>query len=374
MNKKKIVASLAAVAMVATLFAGCGTKTETKTTPKSDFKVALSTDEGGLNDKSFNQAANTGAEKAKKEFGFSYKAIESKTKEDYESNLNALITDKSNLVFGVGFQMETAMENVAKKNPTVNFCLIDSPAFVDPTAKSPVQISNVQSFVFKANEGSFLMGIIAGKMTKTNKVGFIGGKDFDLISNFEAGFAAGVKAVNPEAAKGLISPDGKAFGTTVKYADSFGDTTKGKVLAQSLITDGCDVIYHAAGGVGEGMFQAIQEAKTNGKTVWGIGVDMDQAVTLPKYANIILSSMMKRVDTATYTASKELVNKTFKGGSITSLGLKEEGVGIAESSKTNTPQAVLDLVGKYKAAVVAGTIIVPGNRAEVKTFAPAAIK
>ena len=375
MNKKKIVASLAAVAVVATLFAGCKTTKETPKVVKSDFKVALSTDEGGLNDKSFNQAADTGVKKGQKEFNFSYKAIESKTKEDYESNLNALIADKSNLVFGVGFQMETAVENVAKKNPTVNFCLIDSTASVDPTNfVNPVQISNVQSILFKANEGSFLMGVIAGKMTKSNKVGFIGGKDFALISNFEAGFAAGVKAVNPEAAKGLTSPDGKAFGTTVKYADSFGDTTKGKVLAQSLIADGCDVIYHAAGGVGEGMFQAVQEAKTNGKTVWAIGVDMDQAVILPKYANIILSSMMKRVDTATYSATKDLVNKAFKGGSITSLGLKEDGVGIADSSSKNTPKDVLDLVTKYKAAVVAGTIIVPGTRAEVKTFAPAAIK
>ena len=379
MNKKKIVASLAAVAVVATIFAGCGAKTPTPTptptpTVKSDLRVALSTDEGGLNDKSFNQAANAGATKASKEFNFAYKAIESAKKEDYEANLNALIADKSNLVFGVGFQMETAMENIAKANPKTSFCLIDSPAFVDATSKTPVQLSNVQSFVFKANEGSFLMGIIAGKMTKTNKIGFIGGKDFDLISNFEAGFAAGVKAVNPEAAKGLISPDGKAFGKTVKYADSFGDTTKGKVLAQSLITDGCDVIYHAAGGVGEGMFAAIQEAKDGGKVVWGIGVDMDQAVTLPKYADIILSSCMKRVDTATYEASKELVNKSFKGGEITALGLKEDGVGISDTSKTNTPQPVLDLVAKYKAAVIAGTIVVPGNRAEVITFAPAEIK
>jgi basic membrane protein A len=378
MNKKKIVASLAAVAVVATLFAGCGTTTTptptpSKTAAKSDLRVALSTDEGGLNDKSFNQAANEGATKASKEFGFSYKAIESKTKEDYEPNLNALIQDKSNLVFGVGFQMETALENVAKANPTVNFCLIDSGAYVDATAANPVQLSNVQSFVFKANESSFLMGVIAGKMTKTNKIGFIGGKDMDLISNFEAGFAAGVKSVNPAAAVGLTSPDGKAFGKTVKYADSFADTTIGYTLAKSLMADGCDVLYHAAGGVGEGMFQAIQEAKDAGQSVWGIGVDMDQAVTLPKYADIILSSCMKRVDTATYEASKELVDGTFQGGKITALGLKENGVDIAPSSSTNTPKDVLDLVAKYKAAIVAGTIVVPTNRAEVMTFTPAAI-
>lgn len=369
MSKKRLVALFATVAVAATLFAGCA-KTEAPKTDankpaagdKAKVKIGLSTDEGGINDKSFNQAADAGIKKAQSEFGVEYKPIESKVKEDYETNLDALVGNGSNLVFGVGFQMETAMENVAKKYADKNFALIDSGAFEDPNAKEPKQLKNVHSYLFKSEEGSFLMGVIAGKTTKTNKVGFIGGKDFELINNFEAGYVAGVKAVNPAAAENLMNRK------TVKYADSFGDSAKGKELAKALINDGCDVIYHAAGGVGEGMFQAIKEAKDGGKNVWGIGVDMDQAVTLPQYANYILSSMIKRVDTATYEATKAVVNGTFKGGEIQKLGLKEDGVGIAGTSSKNTAKDVLDLVTKYQDAIKAGKITVPAKPADVKNF------
>jgi len=357
MNKKKVVAVLTTVAVVATLFVGCGTK-EKPAAEQSKITIGLSTDEGGLNDKSFNQSANEGVNKAKKEDGFNYKAIESKKKEDYNANLEALIEDGSNLTFAVGFQMADAMTEVAKAHTDKNFAIIDS----------VVDLPNVASITFKEQEGSFLMGIIAGKMTKTNKVGFIGGKDFDLINRFEVGFAAGVKAVNPEAAKGLISTDGKSAGTTVKYADSFGDSAKGYELAKSLYQDGCDVVYHAAGGVGIGLFKAAKELKDGGKAVWAIGVDMDQSLTVPEYADVILSSMMKRVDTATYNASKSVVNNTFKGGTVISLGLKEQGVGIAPTSDKNVPKDVLDEVKKYEDKVIAGDVVVPVNRAEAMKF------
>lgn len=369
MSKKRIVALLAAVAVVATLFAGCGSKEEKKPAEngkqtEKKVKVGLSTDEGGLNDKSFNQAADEGIKKAQTDFKVDYKPIESKTKEDYESNLEALVADGADITFAVGFQMEEALKNVSAKHTDKKFAIIDS----------VVDAPNVQSIVFKEHEGSFLMGVIAGKMTKTNKVGFIGGKDFELINRFEAGFAAGVKAVNPKAAEGLIRKDGKTLGATTKYADSFGDTAKGKALAQSLLNDGCDVIYHAAGGVGIGMFQAVQEAKKAGKNVWAIGVDMDQAVTAKEFADVILSSMIKRVDTGTYEATKAVVENTFKGNSVLELGLKEGGVGIAPSSDKNTPKDVLDLVAKYEKAVKDGTIVVPAKVDEVAKFAPAAVQ
>ncbi|MBV7273167.1 BMP family protein [Clostridium thailandense] len=363
MNKKRFIAMFSAAVVSVSLFSGCGSKQESKPitegTPKSSqIKVGLSTDEGGLNDKSFNQAADTGIKEAQKKFGIDYKPIESTKKEDYEANLEALVSNGSNLTFGVGFQMEQAMKNVAEKHKDKNFAIIDT------VVDSP----NVESITFKEQEGSFLMGIIAGKMTKTNKVGFIGGKDQALINKFEAGFAAGVKAVNPEAATGLISADGKAPGTMVKYADSFNDTNKGYELAKSLYGSGCDVIYHAAGGVGIGMFKAAKELKDSGKTVWGIGVDMDQAVTVPEYAGIILSSMVKRVDIATYNAVQDVVNGKFQGGKHVELGLKDNGVGIAGTSNKNTPQDVLDLVNKFSEAIKAGKFTVPATRDEVSKF------
>ncbi|GKU27169.1 BMP family lipoprotein [Clostridium folliculivorans] len=362
MNKKKLMAAVASVAVVATLFAGCASKSNDKTTTDnktSDKKVmvGLSTDEGGLNDKSFNQAADTGIKKAKDEFKFDYKAVESKSKDDYESNLDALVSEKANLVVGVGFQMSDAVKNAASKHTDVNFAIVDS----------AVDAANVRSILFKEQDGSFLMGVIAGKMAGTGKVGFIGGKDMELIQKFEAGFAAGVKAVNPTAAEDLIGRK------TVQYVDSFTDAAKGKEAAKNLINAGCTVIYHAAGGAGEGMFQAVQEANKNGKKVWAIGVDMDQAVTLPQYADVILSSMIKKVDFATYQAAKDIVNGTFKAGTV-ELGLKEGGIDIAGTSSKNTPKDVLDLVAKYQAAVKDGKITVPTKPADVKAFAPAAVQ
>jgi basic membrane protein A len=378
MNKKRIVAVMAATVVMATLFAGCAKSSENNTatqTPqataqpgKKTFKVGLSTDQGGLNDKSFNQAADAGINKAKAEFGIQYKAIESKQKEDYEPNLDALVNDGNDLVFGVGFQMETAVENIAKKYPDKKFAIIDSVAVDNPNDANAKQLANVQSIMFKENEGSFLVGIIAGKSTKSHKIGFIGGIDGELIQRFETGFAAGVKAVDPDAAKGLIDR------TTVKYAGSFDDVNKGYELAKSLINDGCDVIYHAAGGVGIGMFKAVKEANDAGKKVWAIGVDQDQAATVPEYAKYILTSCLKRVDSGTYNATKDLVNGQFKGGTQLVLGLKEDGVGIAPSSNVNVPADVLTLEKKYEDAVKSGKITVPGKKGEAKDFTAPAVQ
>jgi basic membrane protein A len=248
--------------------------------------------------------------------------------------------------------MQDALTNVSAQNPNSKFL------FIDGVVDNP----NVLSVTFKENEGSYLMGIIAAKMSKTGKIGFIGGVDAELIQRFESGFVAGVESINPDAGKLL------ADRTLVKYAGNFDDSQKGKELANSLIDAGCDVIYHAAGGVGIGMFDAVQAARSSGKDVWAIGVDMDQAVTLPQYASFILSSCMKRVDTATYDAAKDLVNGTLVTGQHKELGLKEDGVGIAPTTSNNVPQDVLDLVTKYQDAIISGQIVVPATLDDLKNF------
>ena len=349
---KKFTAFLVAFVFVCAMFVGVPAGAAAK------VKIGLSTDEGGLNDKSFNQAANTGILKGVTEFGVEYKAIESVKKEDYEPNLQALIDFGADLTFGVGFQMGDAVTNIAKLYPDKKFAIIDS----------VVPLKNVESIVFKEQEGSFLVGVIAGKMTKTNKVGFIGGKDFDLINRFEYGFYAGVKSVNPKAAADLLTRK------NVKYADSFNDTNKGYEAAKQLYSSGCDIIYHAAGGVGIGLFQATKELQGKGKKVWAIGVDMDQAVILPEFKKVILTSMIKRVDTGTYNATKDVVKNTFKGGKIINLGLKENGVGIAPSSNRNVPSAIIGLTTKYSNAIKAGKIIVPTDKKTATKFKVVVVK
>ncbi len=366
MKMKRIVALMATAAMTATLLVGCaGSKDggSTNDTPKGDegtkseVLIGLVTDEGGINDKSFNQTAGAGVLRAKDEFGVKYSYLESKKKEEYEPNLQALIDEGSNLTFAIGYQLSDAVKNIAENNPESKLCLIDS----------VVEAPNVLSITFKEEEGSFLMGVIAGLTTNTNKVGFIGGKDSETIVKFETGFAAGVAAVNPEAAKGLISSDGKNPGTTVKYADSFEDTNKGYELAKSLYNEGCDVIYHAAGGVGLGLFQATQELRKEGEDVWAIGVDMDQQVSLPEYADVILSSMMKRVDDATYDAVKAVVDGKFEGGHKV-LGIAEGGVGMSDSTSKNTDAEVIEKAKEFEEKIKKGEIKVPGTREEAKDF------
>jgi len=351
---KKFTAILVALLVASSMFFGvaAGAKTVTK------IHVGLSTDEGGLNDKSFNQAANTGINKAKAEMGLSYKAVESTKKEDYVPNLQALVDDGADLTFGVGFQMGDALTEVAKNNPENKFAIIDS----------VVALPNVESINFKAEESSFLVGVVAGKMTKTNKVGFIGGKDFALINAFEYGFYAGVKSVNPKAAADLLNRK-----NTI-YADSFADVNKGYEAGKQLYKKGCDIVYHAAGGVGIGLFQAAKELKAKGQKVWAIGVDLDQAAVLPEFANVILTSAMKRVDIGTYTATKETANGKFKGGKVVVLGLKEGGVGIAPSSKVNTPAAVLALADKYATLIKTGKIVVPTDKKGATAFKAVTVK
>lgn len=352
MIAKKVTAIIMSVVVASSLIVGCGdNKNSGGHSGSTEVSIGLSTDEGGINDKSFNQSANEGIQNAKADFDISYVAIEAQKKEDYEPNLQTLVDNGCDLTFAVGYQLADAVERVAKNNPEANFCIVDS----------VVEGKNIQSITFKEEEGSFLVGVIAGLMTKSNKVGFIGGKDQETIEKFEAGFAAGVASVNPKAGEGLISTDGKIPGSTVKYAASFADTNKGYELAKSLYEAGCDVIYHAAGGVGIGMLQAAKEFKEQGKEVWGIGVDMDQAIFLPEYSQVILASMVKRVDKATYEAVKAQVAGSFKPGRKV-MGIAEDGVGISDSASVNTPEEILIKVQDYKNKIKTGEIKVEATR------------
>lgn len=381
MKKRRLIAILAAVSVIASLLVGCGGKTntsedkkneapKTQNAKKSDIKIGLSTDEGGLNDKSFNQSADEGIKRAQKEFGLQYKALESTQIENFVPNLQTLALDvNSNLTFAIGYQMSESLAQVAKNNPNKNFAIVD----FAPEKKEDM-LKNVQYLCFNDHEGAFLVGIIAAKMSKTGKIGFIGGKQGTIIGKFEAGYVAGAKAINPN-----IKVD-------VKYADSFSDSNKGYELAKNEYGAGCDVVFHAAGGVGIGLFKAAKEIKDSGKQVWAIGVDQDQVLTIrdenkkPKYGDVILTSMMKRVDTATYEATKEVVQGKFEGGKVKVFGLKEDGVGIAPTSrgdipddvkeyvKQNVPNDVLELVDKYAEVIKQGKIVVPDEPKEAQNF------
>ncbi len=360
---KKILSFVLALTMVMALFVGCGQKTEPtegnkpaegqqKEEEKPKIKIGLATDEGGKGDKSFNDAAIAGLEKIQKDYGIEPVILESKQNDQYEPNLKNL-AEANDLVFAIGFKMADATKKVAEANPDKKFGIVDE----------EVKLPNVVSIKFKEHEGSFLVGVVAAKTSKNGKIGFVGGIDSPLIQKFEAGFIAGVKSVNPEAAKDLESRK------NVRYAASFSDVNKGYELAKQLYNSGCDVIYHAAGGVGIGVFNAAKEMKK-----YAIGVDSDQALTVPDAKDVILCSMIKKVDVGTYTVSKDAMDGNFKGGQTLELGLKEDCVGISPTVNPAVSKETLDLANKYRDEIIKGSIKVPSTLDEAKSFQPVELK
>ncbi|SFF31789.1 basic membrane protein A [Paenibacillus catalpae] len=307
--------------------------------PASKLKIGMATDVGGVNDKSFNQSAWEALKKVTADTGAETKYLESKSDADMEPNLRAFVSEKYDLTWGIGFLFSDAMTKVAKENPDSKFGLIDA----TPTEALP----NVESVAFAENEGSYLVGVVAGLMTKTNKIGFVGGMKIPVIKKFEAGFKAGIEAVNPEAAKGL----------KINYVGDFSKPDLGKQAAATMYDAGVDIIFHASGASGNGVFNEAKSRKDAGKDVWVIGVDKDQSLEFGD--EITLTSMMKGVEAAVYKVSKDLIDGNWKGGQVVTLGLKDNGVGLPETSTKNVPADVLAKVEEYKQKIISGEITVP---------------
>lgn len=353
MKKLKISAMFLSVAMVFMSLTGCGSKsgsgdsssnTGSSGAPKT-LTVGVVTDDGGLGDKSFNDATYQGVVKAKEDFNIDVQVLEPKQESDFQPYMDR-ISKSSDLVVAVGYKLKDAVDKVSKQNESVKYVLVDDVS----------DGKNVHNVTFKEEEGSFLVGVLAGLVTKTNKVGFIGGSDSPLIRKFESGFIAGVKSVNPEAGKLLEE------GITSKYAGNFSDVSKGYEIAKSLYSDGVDIIYHAAGGVGIGMFRAAKETGN-----LAIGVDQDQSVSIPEYKDVIVTSVVKNLPNAIYDILKDAVNDSFEAGT-SKLGLKENGVYLPENTKDKVSSEVIEKVNEYKGKIISGEILVPKTIEELKEF------
>lgn len=332
MLKRVLILGLVIV-LAFTMAVGCTSK------KGSELSVGMITDTGGLGDQSFNDSAYQGLKEAEDEFGVKVSVLESSTADDYGPNLTSFAEKKSDLIIGVGFLFETAMKTAADQFPDQKFAIVDSGI--------PEGTTNVASLNFAEHEGSFLVGVIAGLKTETNKIGFIGGIESTLIKKFEIGFRAGVKAVNPEA---------EVF---VDYAGAFDNMSLGKELGLAQNQRGADVIFHAAGGTGIGMIQAAEE-----KGFWAIGVDQDQSHLAEKN---VLCSMIKKVDVATKTVTEAVVDGKFQGKSYY-FNLKNKGVDYSDNAE-NLSQELKDAADTYKKAIVDGTIkAIPQNEEEFNTF------
>lgn len=342
--KKSIAAILLAAAMVVSMTA-CGggdtstggTETGTSGTPSTDgktVKVGMITDVGGVNDGSFNQSAWEGLQRAQKELGVEVKYLESKTDADYAPNIEAFVDEGYDLIISVGYMLADATRESAEANPDQKYAIVDDATMAD--------LDNVTCLLFEASQATYLAGMAAGMVTESNTVGVVIGMVNETMNEFGYGYVAGVLDANPEA-------------KVLQYnANSFNDTAVGKSAAVSMVTDGADVIFHAAGATGLGV---IEGAKESG--VWAIGVDSDQSSLAPES---ILTSAMKRVDNACYDAVKALLEDTLESGVIT-YDLVKGGVDIAPTTD-NLPQEVMDSILEAKEKIISGEIKVPKTQAD----------
>lgn len=342
MSLRRIALAAAAVAALAALAlptAGCGRKSASTSGSDSTLVVGLVFDVGGRGDKSFNDQAYAGLERAQKELGIRFSTLETGEGADREAAMRQLAAGDAQLIFGVGFLFTDDIKTLAREFPAKKFACIDY-----TVTEAEVLPDNLVALKFKEEEGSFLVGALAGQLTKTGKVGFVGGMQIPLIKKFEAGYAAGVHAVAP-GTQVLI----KYAGTT---GNAFKDPTKGKELGLAEYNQGADIIYHASGSTGLGVFEAAREKK-----MLAIGVDSDQHDEAPGH---ILTSMVKRVDVAVFETIKRTIENRWESG-IKVFGLADQGVTWVYDGRNKAliPDAVKAKVDSLAAEIVAGRIVAP---------------
>ena len=345
MRKLLIVTAGLLVVHAALLFAGGRGVTDSRRPGATDVGIVL--DVGGRGDKSFNDGAYAGADSATKVLQPNIMFIEPREGSDREAGMRLLAAEGMDLVIGVGFIFSDDITTLAKEYPGVSFACVDYALSVDAQGSVIPPPANLAALKFREEEGSFLVGALAALVGKSKRVGFVGGMDIPLIHKFEAGYRAGVQHVCPDCT------------VVAQYAgvtpDAFKNPGKGKELALSQYQSGVNVIFHASGSTGQGVFEAARVMKR-----LAIGVDADQHDEAPGY---ILTSMVKGVDAAVYNAIERVQNKSFQGG-IYSFGLAEGGVGYVydERNRNLIPDSVRTRVEQLKQEIIDGRIKVPSTR------------
>jgi basic membrane protein A len=313
---RKSYLSVAVMIVAATLLAACAGGGA-----GGKLKVGLVTDTGGVNDKSFNQSAWAGVQKAAKEFGWDAKFIESKQPTDYEKNIDQFATEKYDVIVTVGFLMGDATAAKAIQYPNIKFAIIDNAYFPTKGAKvcddtkkdcyADGGLKNVTSLMFQEDEVGFLAGVVAAGISKTGTVCTVAGMEIPPVVKFVTGYENGAK---------WMKADAKVLHV---YIPSFVDPAKGKEVGNSMISQGCDVVFGAGGNTGNGGLLAAKE-----KSLPAIGVDVDQYNTYPEVKDALVTSATKNVDVAVYEYLKTVNGKSDKGGILTA-NIKNEGIGLA---------------------------------------------
>jgi basic membrane protein A and related proteins len=328
--------SLALAGTVLLVAAGCGggggKSSETSGQAEKELRVGLVTDVGGLNDRGFNHLSFVGLQRAERQLGIQQRVFQADSTQEYVPNLSTFARQGYDLTIGVGYTEANAIDTAATNFPKSNFAIVD----VDQTLE-PHKPPNLLGLLFREQETGYLVGYLAGLEEKRRPgpdvIGSVGGQKQPPVDRFIAGYQAGAKAADP----GIKTLNG--------YSEDFNDQAKCKQVALNQIEQGAGVVFQVAGGCGLGALDAAKE-----KGVWGIGVDADQSFLGPH----ILTSAVKRVDTAVFLAIKRVVDGNFKGGNIV-FSLKQNGVGIGKISP-KVPRSEVAAVNKVRADIISGKI------------------
>lgn len=308
----KKVKKIATLATLCTLvMTGCSGKTEKNETQKNDdILVTLVLDRGGVNDGSFNESAWNGATMASQKLGVEVKYLESHTETDYIQNIEIAVDMDSDIIIGVGFNLSAPIEEASKSYPEQKFAIVDGSFEEIP--------SNVTPILFDENGAGYLAGLATAKTMGENvtKFGFVGGFEIPAVINYKNGFEKGLLEVNPNAT------------LYTQYANSFTDASKGRAMAQQMLTNGIECIMTAAGGVNNGVYEACSE-----KNKYAVGVDMAQNYIAPK---TILTSAIKKVDVGVYNTIENLVNGSLQVGSALIYNMENDGIGFEQTDLLST--------------------------------------
>jgi basic membrane protein A len=325
------------------LAAACGGTTTGSNTPAKTYKIGLVTDTGGLNDKSFNHLADVGLEKAKTDFKIQGDVIESKTGDEYIPNLTNFASKGYDLVIGVGFLMAEAVGTVSGQFPNVHFAIIDG-AGTDANGND-LKHANVESLYFSEQDAGAMVGVIAGMLEKQGKakknngvISAVGGISIPPVDHYIAGY------------KWAATMEDPGIKVLVGYSNDFADPAKCKNVATSQIAAKSDILFQVAGGCGLGVLQAAGQAG-----VYSIGVDADQGTIDPS----VIASALKKVDIATYTAIKNVVNNQFQGGALT-FNIQNGGAGYQLDNLT-LPADIQTEVDRVQNAIKGGTLTPPST-------------
>lgn len=328
------------IIMMALLLTACGSKSEETMKDNGKLKIGLVTSTGGLGDKSFNDSAYAGLKEAEAKLGVEIKYVEPASVSEFDDFLRQFAESDYDLIIGIGFQMTDSITKVSEEYPDSHFALIDQ----------SVDRPNVKSVSFNESEGSFLAGALAAMMTKSNTIGFIGGMDLPLINKFGNGYMAGAKYINPSI---------KVFKSYIGGSSPFNDPAKGKEVALSMIDSKADIVFHAAAGSGLGVFESAKE-----RGIYAIGVDSNQDGVVP---GTVLTSMLKKVDQATFTVIKETKEKGFTPG-ISEFNLSNNGVGLTDYQYTKDQISgdKLQKIAEIKKDIISGKIDIAKKISELK--------